>query len=116
MKNRLLLITLFFVFATNAISAELLATVLKGQIVTSNPAGVQVMITESDGSILDMTSITAAGIYQLDLTIMDTPSHSEVKKLILEVKNKSGSKRKFAIKNYLNSFGDVVLLKPIIFN
>ena len=116
MKNWLLLITLSFILATNAISAELLATVLKGQIVTSNPADIQVLITESDGSILDMTSITAAGIYKLDLTIMDSPSHSEVKKLILEVKNKSGTKRKFAVKKYISNFGDTVLLRPIIFN
>ena len=116
MKNWLLLITLPFILATNAIGAELLATELKGQIVTNNPADIQVLITESDGSILDIASITATGIYKLDLTIMDTPSHPEVKKLILEVKNKSGSKRKFAVKKYLKSFGDTVLLKPIIFN
>ncbi len=116
MKNWLLLISLPFVLATSAVSAETLATVLKGQIVTNNPADIQVLITESDGSILDMTNISATGIFKLDLTIMDMPSQTEVKKLILEVKNKSGAKRKFAVKKYLNTFADTVLLRPIIFN
>ena len=116
MKNWLLLITLSFLLATSAVSAEKLATVLKGQIVTNNPAAIQVLITESDGSILDMTNISEAGIYKLDLTIMDMPTHAEVKKLILEVKNKSGAKRKFAVKKYITNFGDTVLVRPIIFN
>ena len=73
-------------------------------------------LTESDGSILDMSNISAAGIFKLDLTIMDMPSQPEVKKLILEVKNKSGAKRKFAVKKYLKTFADTVLLRPIIFN
>ena len=116
MKNWLLLLTLNFILATGIANAETLATVLKGQIVTNNPADIQVLITESDGSILDMTNLSTAGIYKLDLTIMDMPSQSEVKKLILEVKNKTGSKRKFAVKKYLDTFADTVLLRPIIFN
>ena len=47
---------------------------------------------------------------------MDTPSLSEVKKLIVEVKDKSGTKKKFYVIKYLNIFGDTVLLKPITFN
>lgn len=116
MKNWLLIITLPFVLATSAVGAESLATVMKGQIVTNNPADIQVLISESDGSILDMSSLSTAGTYKLDLTIMDIPSQSEVKKLILEVKSKTGSKRKFAVKKYLNTFADTVLLRPIIFN
>jgi hypothetical protein len=118
MKNWLLLLTLPFILAINAVSAEplALATVMKGQVVTNNPSSIQVLITERDGSILDMTNISADGVYKLDLTIMDNPSHSEVKKLIIEVKSKSGTKRKYAVKKYLNTFGDTVLLRPIIFN
>ena len=99
----------------NTANAEKLATVLKGQIVGNNLEEIQVFVTESDGSILDMTNLTPAGIYELDLTIMDMPSHAEVKKLILEVKNKSG-KKKFPVKQYINIFADTVLLTPISFN
>ena len=102
--------------ATSAVCAETLATVLEGQIVTNNPADIQVLISESDGSILDMSGLSTAGMYKLDLTIMDTPSQSEVKKLTIEVKSKTGTKRKFAVKKYLNTFADTVLLRPIIFN
>lgn len=116
MKRWLILITISFILTTNTAIAEKLATVLKGQIVTNNPGDIQVLVTESDGSILDMTDISAAGIYKLDLTIMDTPSRSEVNTLILEVKNKSGTKRKFLVNRYLVTFDDTVLLKPIILN
>jgi len=116
MKRWTLLIAIPFMLTMNTVYAEKLAIELKGKIVTNDPANIQVLITESDGSILDMTNISAAGVYKLDLTIMDTPSHSEVKKLIVEVKNKTGAKRKFLVKKYLNVFDDVVLLKPIIFN
>lgn len=115
MKKWLTLLALSFILSINSAYAVELATILRGKIVTTNPAGVQVLITEKDGSILDMTSISSAGVYNLDLTIMDTPSKSEVKELILEVKNKTGAKRKFKLNNYLLSFGDTVLLKPIIF-
>jgi hypothetical protein len=74
------------------------------------------VVTESDGSILDMTSISTTGVYNLDLTIMDTPSLSEVKKLIIEVKNNSGSKVKYLVKQYLKVSGDSILVKPFIFN
>ena len=116
MKKWFILITIPFILTMNTAYAEKLATVLKGQIVGNNLEEIQVLVTESDGSILDMTNLTPAGIYELDLTIMDMPSHSEVKKLILEVKNKSGKKKKFPVKQYINIFGDTVLLAPISFN
>lgn len=115
MKRWILVIAIPFMLTLNTVHAEKLATVLSGKIVTNNPASIQVLITESDGSILDMTDLSVSGMYQLDLTIMDTPSQSEVKKLIVEVKNKTGAKRKFRVKNYLNVFDDTVLLRPIIF-
>jgi hypothetical protein len=116
MKRWTVLIAIPFMLTMNTVYAEKLATVLQGKVITNNPANIQVLITESDGSILDMTNVSATGMYKLDLTIMDTPSHSEVKKLIVEVKNKTGAKRKFAVKKYLNTFDDIVLLRPIIFN
>ena len=61
-----------------------------------------------------MTSISQNGTFILDLTIMDIPSFSEVKKLVIEVKSKSGLKKNFPVKQYLNDFNDTVLLNPII--
>lgn len=116
MKRWILYITLPCLFIVNTAYAEKLATVMKGQIMTSNPAGIQVLVTESDGSILDMTNLSSKGIYKLDLTIMDNPSHSEVKKLFVEVKDKSGKKKRFRVIQYINVFDDTVLLRPINFN
>ena len=116
MKKWILLFLAPVLFHINVLSAEQLATTLRGKIVTSNPTGMQVLITESDGSILDMSDISAKGIYHLDLTVMDEPSQAEVKKLIVEVKDKSGKKRKFLVNRYLSSFDDTVLLKPIPLN
>lgn len=114
MKKRTLLIAAIFVLNINFLYAEKLATVLKGQIIANNLSGIEVFIKESDGSILDMTDISASGFYELDLTIMDTPSQSEVSKLIIEVKSKSGAKKEIQLNQYLNIFDDTVLLKPIV--
>ena len=115
MKSTILLIPILLIMSFNSVCAEKLATELHGKIVTNNPAGLQVHITESDGSILDMATTTPAGGYTLDLTIMDTPSQTEVEKLTLEVKNKFGKKKKYKIKNYIKSFGNTVELKPILY-
>lgn len=116
MKKWIFLITIPFILSVNIAHAEQLATTLKGKILNNNPAEIEVFITENDGSILDMTSLSDEGIYQLDLTIMDTPSQYEVKKLILEVKSKSGVTKKYRIIRYIKSFDDVVLMRPIAFN
>lgn len=113
-EKRGLLIAALFVLNINFLYAEKLATVLKGQIIANNLSGIEVFIKENDGSILDMTDVSASGFYELDLTIMDTPSLLEVRKLIVEVKNKSGTKKKVYISQYLNIFDDTVLLKPIV--
>jgi len=102
--------------SANVVYAEKLATTLKGQVVANNPAGLRVMVMESDGSILDMTDTSAEGVYKLDLTVMDTPSQDEVKKLIVEVRDKSGTKKKIPVAKYLNIFDETVLLRPIILN
>ena len=114
MKKRILLLAALFIFNTNILYAEELATVLSGKIIATNLADIQVLLKESDGIILDMTDVSAAGIFNLDLTIMDTPSLSEVKKLIVEVKNKSGAKKNFSVNQYMKDFDDTVILKPII--
>ena len=99
----------------NFLHAEKLATVLRGKIIASNLSDIQVMIKESDGSILDMTDIhSITGDYNLDLTIMDSPSLAEVKKLIVEVKDKTGKKKNFKLNQYLVDFNDTVSLNPII--
>lgn len=113
MIKRILLITTLIILNTNILYAEKLATVLRGKIITHNSSEIEVLIKESDGSILDMTDISASGIYNLDLTIMDKPSQSEVRRLIVEVKSKSGAKKKFSVSQYMNVFDDTVLLKPI---
>jgi len=115
MKKQILLVALTFLLTSNSFCAEKLYTELRGKIITNHPNDIQVLITESDGSILDMTDITTAGTYKLDLTIMDTPSLSEVNKLIIEVKNTSGLKTKYPVKNYLNVSGETVFVKPFIF-
>ena len=115
-KRWFLSIVTLLLLAANAVYAEKLASTMKGQIVANNPAGLRVMVTESDGSILDITDTSAAGVYQLDLTVMDTPSQDEVKKLIVEVRDKSGTSKKFPVVRYLNIFDDTVLLRPIILN
>ena len=114
MKYKILAIMCLVAFSTSIVHAEKLATVLRGKILANNLSGVQVFIKESDGSILDMTDVSTAGIYNLDLTIMDTPSHREVNKLIVEVKAKSGEKKIVSVKKYLTVFADTVLLKPIV--
>lgn len=116
MIKQILFIATLIILNTSVLYAEeKLATVLRGKIIAHNLSDVEVVIKESDGSILDMTDISAAGIFNLDLTIMDRPSLSEVRKLIVEVKNKSGTKKKFAVSQYMNVFDDTVLLKPIEF-
>lgn len=114
MKNQILTIVALITLGINTLHAEKLATVLRGKIITNNLSGIEVLIKESDGSILDMTDISASGFYELDLTIMDTPSLLEVRKLIVEVKNKSGTKKEVHINQYLNVFDNTVLLKPIV--
>ena len=114
MKKRILLLAALFIFNTNILYAEELATVLRGKIIATNLADIQVLIKESDGIILDMTDVSDKGIFNLDLTIMDTPSLSEVQKLIVEVNNKSGAKKNFSVNQYMNDFDDTVILKPII--
>ena len=114
MKNKILTIISLVAFSTSIVHAEKLATVLRGKIIANNLSDIQVIIKESDGSILDMTDISTTGIYNLDLTIMDTPSHREVDKLIVEIKNKSGKKKIIRVKKYLTVFADTVLLKPIL--
>lgn len=114
MTKRVLLIAALFILNINFLYAEKLATVLKGQVIANNLSGIEVFIKESDGSILDMTDISATGLYELDLTIMDTPSQLEVRKLIIEVKSKSGAKKEIHVGQYLNVFDDTVLLKPIV--
>ena len=116
MRKYILLITLSFMLTSNAFCGEKLFTLLRGKIVTNQPNNIQVVLTESDGSILDIAGISTDGVYKLDLTIMDTPSLSEVKKLSIEVKNNSGSKIKYPVKEYLEVSGDIILVKPFIFN
>lgn len=114
MNKQLFFIAALFILNINLLHAEKLATVLRGKIIASNLSNIQVMIKESDGSILDMTDIhKTTGNFNLDLTIMDTPSLGEVKKLIVEVKSKSG-KKDFKLNQYLVEFNDTVKLNPII--
>ena len=114
MKNYALVIIALLTLSTTALHAENLATVLRGKIISSNLSEIQVVIKESDGSILDMADISRTGSYDLDLTIMDTPSLPEVNKLIIEVKNKAGQKKVIRVNKYLNVFAETVLLKPIV--
>ena len=116
MKKIILFIITISIFNSGLLYAEQLATVLRGKIISKNPGDIQVLITESDGVILDMTNISSSGEYTLDLTIMDLPSQPEVNKLIVEVKNKSGTKKKYKLTNYLTKFEDTVLLRTIVFN
>ena len=116
MKKWIFLLTIPFILTTNTAYAEKLASILEGKVMCQNISEIQVLVTENDGSILDMTNLSAAGVYKLDLTIMDTPSQSEVNKLILEVKNKAGTKTKYQVKQYLKVFDDTVLLRPVVFD
>jgi hypothetical protein len=100
----------------NTATAEPLATVMKGQVVANNPEGLRVIVTEKDGSILDMVDTTKTGVFKLDLTIMDTPSESEVMKLKLQIRGKSGVQKNIPVAKYLNVFSDTVLLRPISLN
>ena len=116
MKKQILLILTFFLININILYAEKLASVLKGKVISRNLSDIEVIMKESDGSILDMTDITNEGSYNLDLTIMDTPSRTEVDKLILEIKNKSGFNKKVNVKDYMKYFDETVELTPIILN
>ena len=115
MRKRILIIAALTVLFANIVHAEKLATVLKGKITASNLSNIEVIIKESDGSILDMTEVSSSGTFNLDISVMDEPSLVEVKKLILEVKDKSGRKKNFFVRKYISKFNDTVLLEPIIF-
>ena len=113
MRNKILVLTTLITLSANLIAAEKLASILSGKIISSNLSDIQVLIKESDGSILDMTDLSSNGTYNLDLTIMDTPSQTEVNKLIMEVKNKSGKNKTVHVNQYIKVFADTVMLKPI---
>ncbi|MDH5601016.1 MAG: hypothetical protein OEY78_06885 [Gammaproteobacteria bacterium] len=115
MGKRILLITALTILTANIVHAEKLATVLKGKITASNLSGLEVAIKESDGSILDMTDVSSSGTFKLDISVMDMSSLVEVKKLIIEVKDKSGTKKNYFVKKYISDFNDTVSLEPIIF-
>lgn len=116
MKRQFLLIFTLITLHSNIVYAEQLASILQGKIIASDFSSLQAMIKESDGSILDFADISASGTFKLDLTIMDTPSEPEVKKLTLEIKSKSGLIKNYPVKQYMTGFDDTVLLKPITFN
>ena len=113
-KGITLSITLTLLCISN-VYAEKLATQLRGKIIASNLSNVEILIKESDGSILDMTSVAANGTYKLDISVMDEPSLSHVKKLIMEVKNKAGNKKTYYIEEYITDFNETVVLNPIVF-
>lgn len=112
MNFKILLITLL-TLTSHLVHAENLATVLRGKIISNNLSGMQIIMKESDGSILDMSDISKNGNYNLDLTIMDTPSLTEVDKLTIEVKDISGKIKVFHVNEYMSVFADTVYLKPI---
>ena len=112
----LLSISVFLLLTTNVFAAEPLASVLKGQVIAKNPEGLRVVVAEKDGSILDMVETNKDGVFKLDLTVMDTPSETEVMKLNLKVRGKSGAQKSISVANYLNIFSDTVLLRPISLN
>ncbi len=116
MKRWIFLLVLPFLFISAAYSIEKQASILHGRIVTSDPTAIEVFILDNDGSILDLGSLTKDGTFKLDLSVMDEPVKAEVYKLTLEVKKKTGSKRRFPLKPYIKKFDDTVELKPIIFN
>lgn len=116
MNRCFLSIIAFLVLTTNVFAAEPLASVLKGQVVANNPEGLRVVVTEKDGSILDMGETNKDGVFKLDLTVMDTPSEAEVMKLNLKVRGKSGAQKSISVAKYLNIFSDTVLLRPISLN
>jgi hypothetical protein len=113
--KRICLIAALTLFTANIVYAEQLATVLRGKIIAANLSDIEVMVKESDGSILDMTDVSSKGIFKLDISIMDMSSLAEVKKLVVEVKDKSGNKKDYFVKKYMSDFNDTVKLKPIIF-
>lgn len=115
MKKRLFLLLTLIMLNPNLVYAEKLASILKGKVLATSFSGLQALIKESDGSILDFADITASGTFKLDLTIMDTPSEPEVRKLTLEIKNKAGLIKKYPINQYITRFDDTVTLKPITF-
>ena len=115
MGKRILLITVLTILTANFAYAEKLATVLRGKIIASNLSNLEVLVKESDGSILDMTDVNATGTFNLDISVMDISSLPEVIKLIVEVKDKSGMKKNFHVKKYMKDFNDTVMLEPIIF-
>jgi hypothetical protein len=115
MGKRILLITALTILTANFAYAEKLATVLRGKIIAANLSNIEVNIKESDGSILDMADVSSSGVFNLDISVMDTSSFSEVKKLIVEVKDKSGNKKNYLVRKYISDFNDTVQLEPIIF-
>lgn len=106
-------IVTFLLISINVSVAEPLASIMKGQVLASNAEGLRVVVTESDGSILDIVDTNKAGVFKLDLSVMDTPSESEVMKLNLQVRGKSGVKKTIPVARYVNVFSDTVLLRPI---
>ncbi|MGD8483459.1 MAG: hypothetical protein PVJ63_09100 [Thioalkalispiraceae bacterium] len=116
MKRWILSFTTLLILSTQAGYAEQLAKTLKGQVVTDDPVGLRVMITDQEGTLLDLTDTGALGVYKLDLTVMDTPSKAQVSKLFVVVRDKSGNSKKVPVADYLNIFDETVLLRPITLN
>ena len=116
MFKHILAVVTFLVFTTNISVAETLASVMKGQVVAHNPEGLRIMVAENDGSILDIVETGKSGVFKLDLSVMDTPSQSEVMKLNLQIRGKSGEKKVIPVSRYVNIFADTVLLRPIPLN
>ena len=114
-KLRLVFFIVLF-FVASPLSAVEIASKLKGQIVANSPVGLQVLMKNSEGVILDLTDTTAGGVYILDLSIMDLANRENVSKLFIEVKDKKGKAIKVAVAEYLNIFDKMVLLKPIVFD
>ena len=116
MKRWIFLLLLPFLLIHAVYGIEKQASILQGRVVTSDPANIEVFILDKDGSILDLGSLTKDGTFKLDLSVMDEPIEAEVDQLTLEIKKKTGSKRRFPLKPYIKKFDETVELKPIIFN
>jgi len=109
----LLLFVLFYLVA--GYSAVQYAFNLQGSVKANGPVDkISVVLLETDGTLLDVTSVRADGTFTIDLGVLDEPTFEEVKKLDLQLE-RGGKKKKIRLLNYIKEMSKTVHLRPIPF-
>lgn len=112
-KLFVLLFALFYSVSGN--SAVQYAFNLKGSVKADGPVDkISVVLLESDGTILDVSSVRDDGSFIIDLGVLDEPTFEEVKKLYLQLE-RGDNKKKIRLLNYIKEMSKTVHLRTVPF-